>query len=593
MSETALVLREITLPRLLWRAWRGDKPLVAFIDAITSPGAQLLERILQRLRARGLAEDVVRDRADLLNYTTINEVLLWTDGYVASEPWQAEYFRYAETDRSLGGYAYPYRDLCSGHVQKKLVPLMQSRDLAAAGIALDGVAPEMAGLYRTCLGEDAPAGWRWSAEPRRLLNMLLAAAAALVAAVDVARRIRPNQQTERRYFLGSDFIDDPRDKVLWRDLADAPGPLMVVFRSDAQAAACRDKVTEWNSASVTAGRFSLSAGLAAMTEAVSDVGRLWRHCNRLPPDLFFALALLPFKRMRIRALLARFHFDHFWSRDDYNTEHILRSQELRRVGAKSIGMSHGFHCVSRVVQQTRYVDYDTYFCFGRDLCRRHIAATWPSHMRLRNISSFGLGRDDLRRVGSGRSKDIAVILILVGGDKPWWPLIRRLAEAFPDRRVLFNAKETIRRGAFRDGIEAFLADCPPNVAEYRSTEGRKAYDLLFGCSYLLAAGTTLLTEAVHMGVHAFGIDIDPKWKSNPQRDDLPGLFVKSADEAVRRIRGIEDGTYHYPREQWAGDIDLDGHVIWDKFREELGLPPKDGTMDNLRLLPPEPKRTCA
>lgn len=594
MTDVALVLRETTLPRLLWRAWRGEKPLVAWIDAITSPGTRLLTRLLRQLRRRGLVLDLAQDRPELVHYNLLNEVLLATDSFFATEPWQAERYRFSEADRALGDYADVYRDLCSGHVQKKLVPLFYARDLAAVGIAVEGASSDIEGLYRARFDEAPPAGWRWSKESARLINLALAAVAALFAVVDIARRIRPFQKPEGHYFLGSDFADDARDQILWRDIDDAPGPVMAVFRSDAQAAACRGKIPQWDSASANAGRFPVRGGLAAMAEAITHIGRLWRWCDRLAPELFFTLVLMPVKRMRIRALLTRWRFDNFWCRDDYNTEHMLRSQELRRLGGKSIGISHGYHVASTVLQQTRYIDYDTYFCFGLETCRKHIAATWPRHMRLRNMSSFAFSRDDLKRVAEARGPDIMVLPQKGTADSQWWTLMRRLAETFPERRILFNVKESRRTGVFGAAIEAFLADCPPNVEEYRSIGGRSTYDLMYRCSYLVSDGTTMLVEAVQVGMHGIGANLDPGWTSNPMRD-LPGLFVKTVDEAIARIQAIEAGTYRHPYEQWAGDIELAGRVIWDQFREELGLPPKGGDMGHLRFLPqdPEPTRTCA
>lgn len=579
-----VIVRETTLPRLLWLAWRGRRPAVVAIDAMVPRLGVVLGRVVEFLRRRGLVTDMTRDHAAMVRHATTNEILKRTDSFFRTEAWQARHFGFAGADDRFGAYGYVYRDLASAHAQRKLLPVFLAGDALAHGGVVAGATADLIALYESCFGRPAPAALGRVREPWPLINALLAVAAAVAAAIGVARRIRPFQRREGRFFLGSDYADDPRDQEFWRDLADAPGPLAIVFRSDAQARACRERAGPWTAMPVGAGRFAVGPGAAALAEAVRDVWRLWRHGRGLAPELFYPLVILPAKRMRYRALFARYRFDHFWGRDDYNPEHILRSQELRRVGARSIGISHGFHTLSTVLQQTRYVDYDVYFCFGLDTCRRHLAGTWPAHMKLRNIASFGFSRDDYHRLTQPRRPDIAVLPTRGGADSAWWDAIRALARAFPDRRVVFNVKETYRQGAFRDAIEALLADAPPNVVEYRSTEGRRAYDLLFDCTYLLAEGTTMLTEAVHVGMYAFGLGLDPDWVANPMRD-LPGLFVADADEAIARIRGIEAGTYHYPREAWAGDIDLTGRLIWDQFREELGLPPKDGVLDHLRFVP--------
>ena len=335
----------------------------------------------------------------------------------------------------------------------------------------------------------------------------------------------------------------------------------------------------------------MRAGLATMATAAKDIFQLWKFGHTLAPSLFFHLVSLPFKRMMFRGLFHRYRPKFFWARDEYNVEHILRSQELRRVGGVTHGISHGFHVVSTVLQQTRYVDYDRYYVFGKKLCERHISSTWPDHMKLVNVSGFALTREQLASLSTPRPLDIACILVPSQGAETSFTVLREMAEAFPDRTIYFNVKPKYLKGfyleiygAYVEQYEEFLRTKPTNLVEWRTDiPGQSSYDLFFKCSYVVSEPSTMLVEGIQCGLYGWCLDLAPKWKALSMRD-LPGLCVEDAATVIANIKGIEDGSYHYPRELWAEDIDQSGKAIWDVLREGFGLQPKEPPMPHLTFI---------
>ncbi len=579
-----LVLNEATLPILMWRAaWRLPTCIV-HIEAIAPRVSSLLERFAHWLHKRGRVDLLENSHPELIPFTDINDVHRFTDTFRLTESWQESYYRYAEADKRLGGYAYPWRDLTGNFLQRKLLYLFRLRTVAQSGISKGlrflGVSRDMKALYRSRFQEDLDQRQATGALWRLPLNAAITLLALIHLYVWVLRRLRPGQKPERQFFLGSDFVNDPRDAIFLRELNDAPEPLLIVLRNKGQISQAAAFSGPWQRCLSGDGRFGVASGLMALLEGTIDLARLFAFAHSTNCELFRLLALLPYRRLMFRALFIRFPCRYFWGRDDYNVEHMLRSQELRSANGTSIGISHGLHVVSLVLQQTRYVDYDLYYVFGEALCRRYLAAKWPAAMRLRNISSFALDRERLRSFSTLRPNNVACILVPSKSAGASFKAVLELAAAFPDRKVFVTVKSKYIVGSYGLAFSAFLADAPDNVVYYPALPPTSTYDLFDRARYIVSDPTTMLGEAIHLGLYAWALDLDPDWQQLTLRE-IPGLCVRSASEAIAWIRDIESGARDYDRCAFAGDIELTGKVVWDIFRQDMGLPAREALMPHL------------
>ena len=57
--------------------------------------------------------------------------------------------------------------------------------------------------------------------------------------------------------------------------------------------------------------------------------------------------------------------------------------------------------------------------------------------------------------------------------------------------------------------------------------------------------------------------------------EFPDLCVFSSEQAIYRIKSIEEGKWHYPLDKYSDLVDLSGKVFIDKVREDVGLLAKE------------------
>jgi hypothetical protein len=301
----------------------------------------------------------------------------------------------------------------------------------------------------------------------------------------------------------------------------------------------------------------------------------------LPPDFYRPFAAVPWKRLVYRALFNIVRPKFYWGRDDYNVDHIMRAQELRRVGGVSVSRMHGLPSIVPFTHQSRHLDFDIYYMHGTGQYESYYRHKWPVTMRMRPVGSFGLTRDELMALDADCPRDIAFILGPSFHEDVVIAAATEIARAFPDRTVWINTKGGYRdRGTFGPKFQRLAADGPPNIKEFRG----RTYELFFKAHYWMSESSTLIAEAIQFGRVGLCLDPDDRFKFLYYRQ-FPSLLVRSAQEAISRIRDLEDGSAIYARRDFAPIIDLSGRVCWDEIRMDLGLSPKSaGPLPHLAFL---------
>jgi hypothetical protein len=404
-----------------------------------------------------------------------------------------------------------------------------------------------------------------------MFNLVLLISAMARSAFWILRRIRFSPPLPKKVFMGSDYVGGNHDTLLWSEVVDGGGDVMVVMRNTVASETYAETMGSHSYCQAADGIFSLSGGLAALRQMVRHCLGLFRRGYQLPTDFFRKLIILPHKRIVYRALFNRYHFSYFWSRDEYNSDHIMRSQELRKAGGVSMGIMHGIASICILAHQFRYLDFDRVYVLGRDQYERLYYQTWPSHTTVRAIGSFGVTREEMERLKKPRPKNVACFISPSFHEEAIMAGIEDIARRFPDRKFFINVKGPgYLKGTFGEALSRFLKRGPDNLI----FDKRRSYELLFDCQFVINESSTLAAEAAQLGLFSFILDPTPGTKNLYYRQ-VPEICLESSSEIATRIRQIEAGNWRYPRELFSRIINLTGHVSWDLIRADMGLPPKN------------------
>ncbi len=566
-----LILSELTLPRLLFRALAGRPTCI--VETIPQlPGTEnLLRRLVDWLRTHGNILDLKRDMARVVTYSTANDLMRHEDVFAECEPWMENFFDFPSSDRRFGDYAIAYRHLCSNIAFRRYVIAYLLRDIVTSEgsrhYTFSGLDDFMLSFYRYRFGAAPPCRVvRGSRMGLALLRLLGGVISSFHTLIWIAWHIRMTPPAPVSYFFGYDFVGSDKDVMLFNEIDDAAGGKFCVLRNERFRPVFDTFGLNADVCLSTDGYFGLGEGARMIAGALGRIARLYSRASNLPGECHSQLLLFPYRRAVYRSLFNRYRPRYFLSRDEYNTGHTIRSQELRRVGAKSFGIMHGMYSIGEFSHTVRYMDFDVFYMLGRYSFDHAYKHTWPKHMSVRFIGSFGLTREEFERLPSPRPADIAVYLHPHQALEKCLAGVAEVAMAFPEKKVFINSKNVYLEGIMKEPIDRLLESGPENIEVYSD----HSYDLFFKCRYVLSDGSTMTAEAVQFGLATFFLDFDVLLKKSLYRD-FPPMCVTTAGQAVDRIRAIEAGASVYPRETLSELIEIDGPIAWDVIRRDLGL----------------------
>ena len=527
------------------------------------------------MSAHGHILDLKRAMARLVTYSTANDLMRHEDVFAECEPWMEKIFDFPSSDRRFGDYAIAYRHLCSNIAFRRYVIAYLLRDIVnsegSRNYTFSGLDDFMLSFYSYRFGGAPPC--RIVRNPRMgsvLLRLLGGLISSFYTAMWIAWRIRISPPAPISYFLGCDFAGSGQDVMLFNEIGDASGNILCVLRNERFRPVFDTFGLNADVCLSTDGYFGLGEGARMITGALGQIARLHSRASNLPGECHGQLLLFPYRRAVYRSLFNRYRPSHFWSRDEYNTEHTIRSQELRRIGAKSLGIMHGMYSIGEFSHTVRYIDFDIFYMHGSYAFDHAYKHTWPKHMSVRFIGSFGLTREEFERLPCPRPADIAVYLHPHQALEKCLAAVAEVAMAFPAKKVFINSKNVYLEGIMKEPIDRLLKRGPENIEVYYD----RSYDLFLKCQYVLSDGSTMTAEAIQFGLATFFLDFDVLLKKSLYRD-FPQMCVTTADQAIDRIRAIEAGVSVYPRETLSELIEIDGPIAWDIIRRDLGLAAND------------------
>jgi len=562
------IINEITLVHFILRSLNKKSPYVLAVEPLFPPFRSILEKItdwsLSTGRSHRINDLIPEERALWENPT---RTLLY-NVFGKTEDWHNRYYRLDQLDRKFPAYSMAYKLLsCNFAKPKHFHVLLLGKTLAkkyAEDIQIFGLQQDTQELYIQYWEKEFDNKIRYSWTPKLIPNIAIFFLVTIFTLAWVISRIRFFKSV-RPIFLAADYLEDPRDFLLYQELSDG-GEILLNVREPSRKVKCYNELSNFEICNPSDGWFGLLKSLVALKTGALDCIRLFLNCVDRTPGLYFQVAALAYRRLQIRALLNRYLPRFYWGRDDYNVEHILRRQELNKVGGISLGIQHGLPVSAKIYPAWRYVNFDRYYVAGRAIYECCHKNTWAKDMEVIPVGTFGATRDDFAQINIPKPKDIAVFTAMAIGEKNLVQFVRDLAETLPDRKILLQLKGNV---AETNSGKEFVSACLDGINNITLAQC-SVFELFRKARYIFSDPSTVISEALKMKLMAFAIDVLPYHETSILRD-FDGLCYSSGIVAGQRIRDIESGNWKYPREEFFPLTDSSDDTWLDIIRRDVQL----------------------
>ena len=275
-----------------------------------------------------------------------------------------------------------------------------------------------------------------------------------------------------------------------------------------------------------------------------EMSQLLKFCFSLPSNIFSEIVKIPPKNLALRAFNDKYQYRISFGKDDYNFDHLLRTELMRTRGIPAVGINHGLPVPEIINPVWRYIDFDVYFVFGRAI-RSHYQRTWGSKMEVSAVGAIAVTPDQFKLAQSERDHDFVVFYTPIPEFREWLEEIVKLAKSFPNHRFYLKHKRS-QPGRIRSVIEALGDSLPENIIE----TGDKATDLILNCRYaVVTRNSTVAAEAIQLKSLAYVLDVSPVDMVSYYRL-FDGLVFAGAKALAADIHDIAAGRKSYARENY-------------------------------------------
>ena len=578
-------LNELSVLRFMWLVAAGRRPYLVRIEPVFPQTARLLNAIAECAVGSGRAHWIVDLCPKLEPEWDYPPRALLHAIFAETEGWQNTHYGFEAADRHVPDYALAYKQLTCCHTWFRHVEILMLKSVleeaSPGSVTVIGLPDDAREMVEAYAGGGLTVPARAGRAPSRLINFATYLLNLIYGAAFALARLKPLGVRPVSVFLAADYIYDPRDMALYRELS-GDDPNLLVYRVTPPDLKKFPELVDHLSCRPNAGAFSWSGLARAIIIVFADGLKLFRRFGHLSPDLFYKIAALPTRRIELRGLFAKYPPRYFLGRDPYNVEHILRRQELARIGAESLGLIAATPAYTILFPHIRYVSFDRLYVPEYRLFAEFYSDTWPRDMAITGTASHSIDARRLDERDAPRPNDIAVFTAIFVSEPGMVTLVRGLAEAFPDRRILLQVKWNF---IGRDSGKRFIAACTDGLENVILTRD-SVYDILRDVRYAFSDPSSLIYEAIQLGTYAFAVDVSTSQRTNIFRR-VPGLAVRNADEAVNRIRDIESGARQYPTEACAEIVDFSARPTVEVIKADL-----DPTAPSRSRQACEPKRAA-
>ena len=561
------IVNELNIWRMLLNVVLGNTVYVYKVGGLIKPVTPLLQLVVNLMMRTGRAKKIQELAPGSIWIVELPIDEIFSDHYFRAQNQLEKHFDVASKYPPDHEYIYPSLKM-SDSFQQHLVGLVQVTDwlgktLPTGSWKIDGLNACYPAVHNMVHGTLPAFSYRLAPDNMRVANGLNFLIFYLYAVGWLASRIRWRFDQET-YFLAVDSWAT-YDKDLFSKIVDRPEEILICQRDRAHAARDRDEYPRNRKCLKEDGQLRPLQALSALRTLSRNSLLIWRIWKKEDPMLFCWLIGLPLKKAKYTAFFNRFSIRYYWGRDDYSVEHILRSQELRKIGGMSLGINHGLP--NKCIEATwTHIDFDIYYTFGKHLYETYYRNHWPSGIIVRPIGSMHVAR--LPTKAGDQSGDIIYFVNPTFKAAFFMNEIFKVARHFPDRKILIKIKPGRVRDVYCLPEREILASAPSNVQETLTN----SYTLMDDASYAISTGSTVVAEALQRQLKTFVLDSQSNGEYFYYRD-FSGLCVESGNDIIRRIEDIESGKESYDPENYSDLIDMSDGNIANIIREDMGLSP--------------------
>lgn len=563
-------LSEFSLIRFLILVTLGKKPFILSVHTAFPQTSGPLKRLAVWAENSGRARWAVELCPQLQRIWDYPPTVLLFDIFGKTEEWQDAYYRFDDAEQLAGQYALAYKHVTCAHTWAYHLGAITLAGIVGSGadrnLNFIGVPADMLALAIRYSGlpldRDINPGWT----PKRATNFLIFVLTIIKSLVFVLSRTKPGMLSPVPIFLAADHMEDFRDIPIFKTASGA-GDVLLVGRMYFPKPDLLEGLENTHLCRPLDGSFSVVGAVRVFAMVLRDSFNLLKAFHGLEPGHFYRLATMPFRRAALKGLFNRYRPKYFWGRDPYNVDHILRHQELKKIGGVSLGISNEFPAYSILFPHGRYISFDRYFVYGTEMYENYYTEKWADDVSLVPTASFSLTQSQLEKATDEKPADIAFFTAVFIPEPKLVEIVRAIAKSFPNRKIYLQIKRNYHKMPIsRD----FIAACTDGLTNVQFCETDSVYDLLSKVRYSFSDPSSVIAEAVQMGVKSFALDISPLQESTIYRD-YPGVCVSTAEQAVLKIQQIESKRWHYPLESLKNLIDLSGRTLAGAVCADMGL----------------------
>jgi hypothetical protein len=563
-----LNINEFTIWRFFVQVLFRREIYILKVQPFFPPIKQLLQPVVNWSLKTGRAQKLIDCFPSLISDWENPDEGMRHDTFRKIEPWQDNAFCF-EQFTDLDPYGRAYKHLVCNYLWNNyplIFPLNALfKNPAYEKCKIFGISKDVIGILGAYFGRKIETNIQPERIPNRFLNSFISVIITLYAIAWILTRVRPFVKPQDVYF-GADFQGDYRDEILYNELKDV-APLLIIPRFTHIPESWKSTLKGKTICMPNKGAFTPLAALKAMLMVIRDGFSLYlRHRDRYP-RLFYDIASLPYRRALIQGVFNYFHPQYFYGRDDYQVEHILRYQELKKIGGKSIGINHGISAICHLIPAWRYIQFDTYFVHGQRLSDLQ-KGKWAPEMKILPVGGFGFSREQLTKTRVP-SKIILFMIRYFINNPEFVSMISAVAKEFPEYTIQLQVKRGYAHDRYISALRDAVTQKFPNVV-YTTVN---VYELIPKAAYVLADASTVVAEAIQLDIPTQMLDVLPEHETCVYRQ-FPDLCRTNTKDLVDTLKALESGKKTFSRNAFEELVDVSDNIIFDQIRQEIGLSPK-------------------
>lgn len=554
------VLDEISLPSFLFRKWRGHEIAILAIRPIFPQLERRFENIVHRAVGSRKVRWAIDYAPELSADWKWDRNLYFQNVYSRYEAWQDAYFSLPSPGGETNDFKYAFNHVTANYVYDKAIEIYllaaMERNHPDHMIVAAGMTRDTIDMFTAFFGRQPTRATSRSGVIDCFLNIAIGLLIFCMIALHMTRRTRLRVRSQPVFCI-IDRLGNAQEELLVGALGDG-GTVASLVRG---GGAVSGPSARWGD-----GKFSLSGLVVGLGETIMCLCSLGRNYWHLSSRHFFMTAAMARKAILWRGLFNIYRPAHFFGRDEYNSDHVLRGRELRRIGGVSHGLSGAIYSAyTDAAPNSRYVSYDHLYVAGENVV---ISDRWRKGMKLHSIGSWGF--PDCRFDGNYPPGDDILISVRIAFDnEDMINITHRVADRYPDTTVHLQMKPVTFVSA--EEMQVVIRKYIGTRSNIRVAE-EPVYELMEKARYHFTDISTLVAESVHRGTYCFVADVIGH-KTCCYRS-FPDMCVTTADEAVKRLEKLETGSWKYPRSDYLARLGIQQHTKpFALIRKQVGLPP--------------------